>query len=46
MSHAIQGLASTQDGRGMVDSSDKIWSIGERNGKPVFLLGEPHEQEA
>ena len=26
---------ATQDGWGMVDSSDKMWSIGEENGKPL-----------
>ena len=26
---------ATQDGRVMVESSDKIWSTGERNGKPL-----------
>ena len=25
---------ATQDGRVMVESSDKMWSTGERNGKP------------
>ena len=25
------------DGWIMVESSDKMWSIGERNGKPIFL---------
>ena len=36
---------ATQDGRVMVESSDKMWSTGEGNGKPsVFLPWEPHEQ--
>ena len=26
---------NTQDGWGMVESSDKTWSIGEGNGKPL-----------
>ena len=26
---------TTQDGRVMVESSDKMWSIGEENGKPL-----------
>ena len=26
---------ATQDGRVMVESSEKIWSTGERNGKPL-----------
>ena len=26
---------ATQDGRVMVESSDKMWSTGERNGKPL-----------
>ena len=26
---------ATQDGRVMVESSDKTWSIGEGNGKPL-----------
>ena len=26
---------ATQDGRVMVESSDKTWSTGERNGKPL-----------
>ena len=26
---------ATQDGRIMVESSDKMWSTGERNGKPL-----------
>ena len=26
---------ATQDGQVMVDSSDKTWSTGERNGKPL-----------
>ena len=26
---------ATQDGQVMVDSSDKMWSIGEGNGKPL-----------
>ena len=25
----------TQDGQGMVESSDKMWSTGEENGKPL-----------
>ena len=32
MSHAMQG---TQDGWVMMESSDKMWSTGEGNGKPV-----------
>ena len=32
MSHAMQGH---QDKWGMVESSDKMWSTGERNGKPL-----------
>ena len=32
LSHA---LGATQDGRVMVESSDKMWSNGERNGKPL-----------
>ena len=32
MSHAIW---ATQDGRVMVESSDKMWSTGEGNGKPL-----------
>ena len=32
MSHAMQ---STQDGWVMVESSDKRWSTGEGNGKPL-----------
>ena len=36
---------ATQDGRVMVESSDKTWSTGEGNGKPLqFLPREPHEQ--
>ena len=27
---------ATQDRRVMVESSDKMWSIGERNGKPLW----------
>ena len=30
----MQGRA-TQDGRVMVESSDKMWSTGEGNGKPL-----------
>ena len=26
---------ATQDGQVMVESSDKTWSVGERNGKPL-----------
>ena len=26
---------ATQDGRVLVESSDKMWSTGERNGKPL-----------
>ena len=32
MNHAMQG---TQDGWVMMESSDKMWSTGEGNGKPV-----------
>ena len=32
-SHAVCG--ATQDGWVMLESSDKIWSTGERNGKPL-----------
>ena len=32
MSHAVR---ATQDGWVMVESSDKTWSIGEGNGKPL-----------
>ena len=32
MSHAKR---ATQDGQVMVESSDKMWSIGEGNGKPL-----------
>ena len=32
MSHAIR---ATQDGQIMVESSDKMWSTGEGNGKPL-----------
>ena len=32
MSHAMQG---TQDGWVMMESSDKMWSTGEGNGKPL-----------
>ena len=32
MSHAVQ---ATQDGWVMVESSDKTWSTGEGNGKPL-----------
>ena len=32
MSHAMQ---STQDGWVMMESSDKMWSTGEGNGKPL-----------
>ena len=36
---------ATQDGRVMVESSDKMWSTGEGSGEPpVFLPWEPHEQ--
>ena len=28
----------------ILDSSDKMWSTGEGNGKPVLLPWEPHEQ--
>ena len=37
---------ATQDERVMVESSDKMWSTGEGNGKTisVFLPWEPHEQ--
>ena len=40
---------ATKDGQIMVESSDKTWSTGEGNGKPlqyssVFLPWEPHEQ--
>ena len=36
---------ATQDGRVMMESSDKMWSAGEGNGKPLqFLPWEPHEQ--
>ena len=34
---------AAQDGRVMVESSDKTWSTGEGNGKPVFLPWEPHD---
>ena len=33
MSHAVCG--ATQDGRVMVDSSEKTWAPGEGNGKPL-----------
>ena len=33
MSHAVCG--ATQDGRVMVDSSEKTWTPGEGNGKPL-----------
>ena len=33
MSHAV--CRATQDGRVMVDSSDKTWTPGEGNGKPL-----------
>ena len=26
---------ATQDGQVMVECSDKIWSVGEENGKPI-----------
>ena len=34
---------ATQDGRGLVESSDKMWSTGEGNGKPLrySCLGNP-----
>ena len=34
---------ATQDGQVMVESSDKMWSIGEENGKPLqhFSLENP-----
>ena len=32
---------ATQDGLVMVESSDKMWSTGEGNGKPVFCLENP-----
>ena len=44
MTHAGQGLL---DRRAMVESSDKTWSTGEGNGKPLqhsFLPWETHEQ--
>ena len=34
LSHARE---ATQDGWVMVESSDRMWSTGEGNGKPVFL---------
>ena len=33
MSHAV--YRATQDGQVMVESSDKMWSTGEGNGKPL-----------
>ena len=43
MSHACRAI---QDRRGHGgESSDKMWSIGEENGKPLqHSCGEPHEQ--
>ena len=40
MSHACR---ATQDGRVMVESSEKMWSTGEGNGKPLqyFCLENP-----
>ena len=35
---------ATQDGQIMVNSSDKMWSTGEENGKPFQYSWEPHEQ--
>ena len=37
---------ANQDGRVMVESSDKMWSTGEGNGKPLQYsrLEKPHEQ--
>ena len=32
---------ATQDGLVTVESSDKMWSTGEGNGKPVFCLENP-----
>ena len=43
MSHEIM---ATQDGWVMVESSDKTWSTGEGNGKPLQYSchEKPHEQ--
>ena len=41
LSHAPE---ATQDGQVMVERSDRMWSTGEGNGKPVFLPWEPHDQ--
>ena len=35
---------TTQDGRVMVESSDKTWSTGEGNANHFSILWEPHEQ--
>ena len=35
LSHA---LGATQDGQVMVERSDRMWSTGERNGKPLHIL--------
>ena len=35
-----QARGVTQDGRGMVERSDRMWSTGEGNGKPSVFLPE------
>ena len=35
MSSAYPGCGATQDGQVMVERSDRMWSTGERNGKPL-----------
>ena len=35
---------ANQDGWVMVERSDRMWSTGEGNGKPLQNLEEPHEQ--
>ena len=32
---SVQSFRATQDGRVMMESSDKMWSTGEGNGKPL-----------